>query len=175
MAERSSNRRVVRQSATLALLIALVPGLLADTARGTVPHPRLKREQYKQEVEQMEQTWRTAQLTGDVVAMDKLLSEDYVGISMNGQVVTKMQQLDRIRNRQLVVTKIDLDDVKVKLIGTTAIVTSLASVEGTSDGSTIRGTYRYTRVYLRLPTGVWKITNFEATRVGKPVGGPPNQ
>jgi ketosteroid isomerase-like protein len=73
-----------------------------------------------------------------------------------------------MRNRQLVLTKIVLDDVKVKLIGTTAIVTSLADVDGTNDGTSVHGMYRYTRVYSRLPSGTWKITNFEATRVGPP-------
>ena len=67
-----------------------------------------------------------------------------------------------------VLTKIDLSDVKVKLIGSIAIVTSLAEVEGTNEGAPMQGTYRYTRVYQRLPSGVWKITSFEATRVGSP-------
>ncbi len=100
--------------------------------------------------------------------MDKLLSDDYVGITMSGQVVTKTQQLDRLRTRTLVLTKIQLDDVKVKLIGTTAFVTSHAEVEGTDDGTPTHGNYRYTRVYTRLPSGTWQITNFEATRVGLP-------
>ena len=65
-------------------------------------------------------------------------------------------------------TKIELTDVKVKLIGTTAVVTSLADVDGTNEGAPMHGTYRYTRVYSRLPSGNWKITNFEATRVGPP-------
>jgi ketosteroid isomerase-like protein len=73
-----------------------------------------------------------------------------------------------MRNRSLVLTTIELTDVKVKLIGTTAIVTSLADVDGTNDGEPMHGTYRYTRVYSRLPSGAWKITNFEATRVGPP-------
>jgi hypothetical protein len=38
-------------------------------------------------------------------------------------------------------------------------------VEGTNNGSSMTGLYRYTRVYQRLPSGVWKITNFEATRI----------
>lgn len=134
------------------------------------PHPKRK-DQYKRQVEKLEEQWRIAQLDDDVDAMDKLLSDDYVGITMSGQVVTKMQQLDRMRNRNLVLTKITLDDVKVKLIGSTAIVTSLAEVDGTSDGASMHGTYRYTRVYTRLPSGTWKITNFEATRVGPPPGG----
>jgi ketosteroid isomerase-like protein len=53
----------------------------------------------------------------------------------------------------------------VKLIGSIAIVTSRAEVEGTNDGVAVQGTFRYTRVYQRLPSGVWKITSFEATRV----------
>jgi ketosteroid isomerase-like protein len=122
-------------------------------------------------VEKLEDVWRQAQLSGDAATMDKLLSEDYVGINMNGQVVTKMQQLERMRNRQLLLTKIDLDDVKVKLIGTTAIVTSRAEIEGTNEGVSVLGTYRYTRIYSRMPNGEWKITNFEATRVGPPLGG----
>ena len=149
----------------VALAVAAVlfaGGALAQTAKGA----KHKHKDVKQQVEQMEQTWRTAQLAGDVAQMDKLLSDDYLGITMTGQVVTKMQQLDRMRNRSLVLTKIDLDDLKVKLIGTTAIVTSLASIEGTNDGQNMHGVYRYTRVYTRSPAGVWKITNFEATRVG---------
>lgn len=149
-------------------------GLLAFNASAQPPasHPRVKREQYKHQVEKLEDVWRQAQLSGDAATMDKLLSDDYVGINMNGQVVTKMQQLERMRNRQLLLTKIDLDDVKVKLIGTTAIVTSRAEIEGTNDGLSVLGTYRYTRIYSRLPNGEWKITNFEATRVGPPQGEP---
>lgn len=144
--------------------------LAALAAHANGPHPK-RNDQYKRQVEKLEEAWRTAQLSGDVEAMEKLLSDDYVGITMNGQVVTKSQQLNRMRNRSLVLTTISLDDVKVKLIGTTAIVTSLAQVEGTSDGISMHGTYRYTRVYTRLPSGVWKITNFEATRVGPPPEG----
>ena len=137
------------------------------SAKGAKP---AKKPDYKRQVEQLEELWRIAQLNGDIAQMDKLLSEDYVGITMNGQVVTKMQQLDRMRTRQFVLTKIELNDVKVKLIGSTAIVTSQAEVEGTNEGNSMRGTYRYTRVYSRLPSGVWKITNFEATRVGSSHG-----
>lgn len=128
--------------------------------------PEHRKPDYRRQILELEELWRTAQISGDIAAMDKLLSEDYVGITMNGQVVTKMQQLDRIRSRQVEVTKIQLSDVKVKLISNTAIVTSQADVEGTGDGAPLHGTYRYTRVYTRLPSGSWKITNFEATRVG---------
>ena len=124
----------------------------------------------KREIEDMETQWRDAQLTGNVSEMDKLLSDDYFGISMNGQVNTKAQQLERIRKRALNLTRIDLSDVKVKLFGTTAaVVTSRAEVAGTMDGAPMNGSFRYTRVYQRV-AGLWKITNFEATRLAVPDG-----
>lgn len=150
------------------LVCAMLAWVFAGAAaRADAPHPR-RNEQYKRQVEKLEEAWRAAQLAGDADAMDKLLSDDYVGITMTGQVVTKTQQLDRMRNRSTVVSSIALTDVKVKLIGTTAVVTSLADVEGTSEGEPMHGIYRYTRVYTRLASGTWKITNFEATRVGQP-------
>jgi ketosteroid isomerase-like protein len=167
MAQRSSQHRVFRPSVGVLVcaVLALNLWILAAPARGQ--HPR-RSEQFKHQVEQLEQAWRTAELSGDVDAMGKLLSDDYVGINMSGQVVTKTQQLDRMRRRRTVLTKLDLEDMKVKLIGQTAIVTSRAEVEGTNEGVVIHGTYRYTRVYSRQATGGWQITNFEATRVGPP-------
>jgi ketosteroid isomerase-like protein len=130
-----------------------------------------KKHAAKQQVEALEEQWRQAQLGGDVTTMDKLLSDDYIGISMTGQVNTKTQQLDRMRMHKIALTKLDLGERQVKLIGSIAIVTSRAEVEGTNDGAAIKGTYRYTRVYQRLPSGAWKITSFEATRVPGPRNG----
>jgi ketosteroid isomerase-like protein len=92
---------------------------------------------------------------------------------MSGQVVTKMQLLEWMSRRRTVLTRINLDDMKVKLIGQTAIVTSRAEVEGTNEGVPVHGNYRYTRVYTRTASGAWQITNFEATWVGPPFPPPP--
>jgi ketosteroid isomerase-like protein len=165
MTRRASQNRLVRPAVGVLALVVLAGAFWTLSAHADPPHRKWK-ETYRKQVEQLEETWRLAQVNDDAAAMDKLLSEDYVGITMSGQVVTKMQQLDRMRNRQLLLSKMELSDVKVKLIGTTAIVQGLADVDGTNDGEPMHGTFRYTRVYLRLPSGMWKITNFEATRVG---------
>lgn len=124
-----------------------------------------KKHDARRQIDALEEQWRQAQLTDDVAAMDKLLSDDYIGISMTGRVNTKVQQLDRMRMHKVTLTRIDLDDRQIKLIGSIAIVTSRAEVEGINDGVPVKGTFRYTRVYQRLPSGGWKITSFEATRV----------
>jgi ketosteroid isomerase-like protein len=160
--------RPIRRSLTgpAVMLAAMVLGWPAATAfAGHMQPLHEKKHDAKRQVEALEEQWRQAQLTGDVATMDKLLSDDYIGISMTGQVNTKIQLLDRMRMHKFVLTKLLLGEMQVKLIGSIAIVTSRAEVEGTNDGVAVQGTFRYTRVYQRLPSGVWKITSFEATRV----------
>ena len=167
---RLSGRPIRRTLITsTALLVVVVMGWSAPglCANGNQPL-REKKHDAKRQVEALEEQWRQAQLVGDVAAMDKLLSDDYIGITMTGQVNTKTQQLDRMRMHKIAQTKLDLGDRQVKLIGAIAIVTSRAEVEGTNEGAPVKGTYRYTRVYQRLPSGGWKITSFEATRVPGP-------
>ena len=160
MPARGLNPRAIHIGATLLALACSAPQSFA--LRFANPH---QKHDYKREVEQLEERWRVAQLAGDLATMDSLLSDDYVGISMTGQVNTKAQQLSRIRSHAFVLTRIDLGEMKVKLIGQVAIVTVRASVEGTSDGTPMNGVFRYTRVYQHSPSGGWKITNFEATRL----------
>ncbi|HEV2645446.1 MAG TPA: nuclear transport factor 2 family protein [Acidobacteriaceae bacterium] len=147
------------------LALALIWALVAGPVQAKGPRPK-RHDEYKRQVERLEDAWRTAQLSGDVTTVNQLLSDDYVGITMSGQVVTKTQQLDRMKKRVMALSKYEVSDVKVKLIGTTAVVTSLAQIDGTYEEQPIHGTFRSTRVYTRIPGGSWKITNFEATRVG---------
>jgi ketosteroid isomerase-like protein len=150
-----------RFSAVLFAAVLATPVSQAFPQRNHQHHERkhLEREQ----IVALESTWRQAALGDDVASMDKLLSDDFIGIGATGEVLTKTQQLDHMRDRQLILTKLDTSDFKIKLIGNVAVVTSLAMVQGTSDGEPLQGAYRYTHIYQRLPTGVWKITNFEVT------------
>lgn len=159
--------RSVRASLHLFLLLLplLVWGPRLHAQIQNRHHPPRHNKLAKEQIQDLEEQWRSANVAGDPAAMDKLLSEDYVGISWTGQVNNKAMQLDRIRTRTVVVQKMDLSDIKIKIVGAIAIVTSRASVEGSTDGIDIKGDFRYTRVYQRQPTGIWQITNFEATRI----------
>lgn len=156
--------RPIRGSLVTATVLLMAVGQAARPAFANHALHERKHDAKKQ-VEALEEQWRTARLTGDVAVMDKMLSDDYIGISMTGQVSTKAQQLERVRAHRVVLTKIDLGEMQIKLVGAIAIVTSRADVSGTNDGVAVGGTYRYTRVYQRQPSGLWKITSFEATRV----------
>jgi ketosteroid isomerase-like protein len=128
-----------------AVTLAATALLLALPASG-VAQRHHKHETHVQ-IEDLEHEWQQATLNDDVVAMDKLLSEDYLGITANGELQTKTQLLDRMRNRNFTISKMDVSDIKIKRLGAIAIVTSLA------------------QVYQHLPSGAWRVTSFEATRI----------
>ena len=143
------------------VLVAVV--LLAFChAAGALPH-REKSEIHKQ-IETLEQQWRDALINNNVAQMDRLLADDYVGITSNGTVETKTQALDQRRAGPVRITRLDITDTHVRVYGDTAVVTSQATLEGTNGASDISGQYRYTRVYARR-LGKWKIVSFEASRV----------
>ena len=140
-------------------------GALVLAVPAQAEHHERKRTE-RREILLLEQRWRQAQLAGDISTMDKLLSDEFVGVTASGQVVTKLQQLDRMRKHTLDLTKLELSDTKIKISGHLAVVTSLADLDGKADGLPLRGAFRYTRVYQHETGDGWKITNFEATRVG---------
>jgi ketosteroid isomerase-like protein len=161
MSARERVRAASRLAGVLTCLFLLLASAQSQRPYKAHPPKRVERVQ----VQQLEEQWRQAMLTDDVPSMDKLLSDDYLGVTASGDMVTKMQQLERMRNRQIVFTKLDLSEMKFKLIGQIAIVTSLSQIEAVVDGKTIDGQFRNTRIYQRLSSGAWKITSFEATRV----------
>ena len=159
---RRAMRRWLRMRIRSLVLVALMAATPVFTLAQTHERREHKRLEHAQVVA-LEQQWRQAVLSNDVSGMDRLLSDDYLGITSDGEVLTKAQQLDRMRERTVVITQLDTSETKIKLIGRIAIVTCFAHVKGSSNGGSIDGAYRYTRVYQRLPGGEWKVTNFEAT------------
>jgi ketosteroid isomerase-like protein len=155
--------RPIARLRPLLLLFAMAALTAAGPCWGFGQHHGDPKRVERGQIEALENQCRNAQLADDVPAMDKLLSEDFLGITANGELNTKAQFLDRMRNRVLVISTMQVSDQKIKLVGDVAIVTSLVQVTGNSEGLPIAGSFRYTRVYQRLPGRMWKITNFEIT------------
>lgn len=148
-------------SAALSLAVVLVLFLCCSPpARAFFPHQHGAH----REIEELEMQWRQALLTSDVAAMDSLLADDYLGISSNGTLETKADVLAVHRSGRVKIAQLNLSDVKIRIYGDTAVVTSRADLVGHSGARDISGIYRYTRVYTNR-MGVWKIVSFEASRV----------
>jgi ketosteroid isomerase-like protein len=122
----------------------------------------------RHEIDQLEDEWRTAVLASDAKTMDSLLADDYMAITAAGTLQSRDEALQNIRSGRVHFAALTITDRKVRFYGTTAVVTSLATIQATTPEGPVTGDYRYTHVYVRNPQGVWKIVSFEASHVREP-------
>lgn len=116
------------------------------------------------QVEQLEGQWRTAALASDAAAMAGMLDDSYVGIGPDGTIVNKTEELQARASGADRIVRLEVQDRKIRLYGTTAVVTSRVHLQGVYSGQPLLGVYRYTRVWT-LARGQWRIVSFEANRV----------
>jgi ketosteroid isomerase-like protein len=167
-----SRRGAVRFALAAALILAVcaLPGFAKGQGQNkTAGPPKEKKHEIRHEIDQLEEKWRLAILKGDTAAMDSLLADDYMAITASGTLQTKAQSLENLRSGRMHFTSLEIVDRKVRFYGTTALVTSLASVQGATAEGPMEGSFRYTRVYVKDPSGAWKIVSFEASPVREPL------
>ena len=157
-----------RQVLALTVLCACVGGaascLCASAERLAKPHKETRRYDSHQ-IEALEEQWREALLKNDSSIIDKLTTDDFLSITSNGTLSDKQQYLHRISSHVNDFSTIDLQVLKVRLQAGSAIATSQTHVVGKLDGRPVDAIFRYTKVYTRSPNGVWRVANFEVTRV----------
>jgi ketosteroid isomerase-like protein len=110
--------------------------------------------------------WDDAYIKRDAAPLDQLLTADYIGIDDQGAVTSKSDEIALIKNGTYILHSVkDLEPQKVRIYGSTAIVTGLAEVKNTYKGvtSTLKG--RATTVLVRGANAKWQIASWHATKV----------
>jgi len=158
-------RRIAFLAGFVASTILLLAGSEAQGQTAKKPVPRAQRHEYHHEIDQVEEAWRTAILKGNSAALAGLLADDYTGITAKGAIQTKDQAVANLHSGALQLAALNISDRKVRVYGSTAVVTSVAEITGGKNDQEITGRYRYTRVYVRNTQGQWKIVSFEASRI----------
>jgi len=159
---RPAKRRGLMLAAMVLLLscfaaVAQQPGL-----------PKSQKHESRHEIDQLEGQWREAVLKSNPASLENLLADDYLAVTASGTLQTKQQTLDNLRAGRMHFTQLDISDRKVRFYGTTALVTSVADVQGATGEGDISGSYRYTHVYVRNAQRAWKIVSFEVSRIREP-------
>jgi ketosteroid isomerase-like protein len=146
------------------LLLAACPPLYVFPARAATVPLLHKEDKLRREIENLEAQWRAGVLQNDVNTANQLLADDYLGINPNGTLETKADAVAQRRSGTMKISSIEPANIKVRVYGDTAVVTSLVDVQGHDGDRDISGRYHYTRVYSRRG-GEWKIVSFEASRL----------
>jgi hypothetical protein len=127
-------------------------------------HPDHGEKQIHKAIGALEDEWHSAMLTNDTGTVDRLLADDFVGIGPDGTISSKADELAARRGGLRKFSQLDVLERKIRVYGTTAVVTSRAVVAGVYDDMPLTGEFRYTRVY-NLSHGQWRIVSFEASPV----------
>jgi len=161
-------RRRTACGPVIAVVLALTVTSGTVAPQTAMPKAQKQKHEIRRQIDQLEEAWRQAVLNSNAAAMEKLLADDYLAITASGTLQTKDQALASMRAGHMHFTTLDISDRKVRFYGTTALVTSLAEVQGATEDGELSGSYRYTRVYARDAQGAWKAVSFEASRIREP-------
>ena len=153
------------RTACAVLSVCLLMGCCVARADKPVKLKKENRRAESHEIESIEQTWLHALVKSDTASLEKLMADDFLAISANGNLSDKSQYLLRVSSGVNTFRSIDVMDIKVRVQPSSAVVVSQVRLVGQLDGRPVNGIFRYTKVYGRGPGGQWHVLNLEATRV----------
>jgi ketosteroid isomerase-like protein len=120
----------------------------------------------EEELRTLEKEWALAFVKNDVEAIGRYMADDWVVISPDGNVIDKATFLGLIKSGVLTHDRMEFDEVKVRVYGDTAVVTSRANSKGKFAGESFRELERSTDV-LVMQMGQWKSVLTHLTRIAK--------
>jgi ketosteroid isomerase-like protein len=144
--------------AVCAVVLVLAVAVFAQTA------PKPKSGSAEQELLKLEQEWGDALVKPDLAFLDRILGEDYMFTSPEGEVLTKAQMLAELKSGEDVVSSVVNFDMKVRVYGNAAVVTGHSTDKETVKGKDISGEYRWTDTWIRKG-GRWQCVADHASRV----------
>ena len=118
------------------------------------------------EIVALEARIREVQLAADVEALDALIGDNLLFTGPDGQLSTKAQDLEAHRSGRVRFRSHVPKELRIRRIGThVAICALLAELTVDVNGTTSRGTYRYTRVWAQESTGPWRVVGGHVSEV----------
>jgi len=120
----------------------------------------------EQQIKALVDQVNAANMKRDASFLEKVLADDYTGIRGDGSVLTKAQEVEKLKSGAIKYEMIDTKDLKIRVYGNTAITTSLTYTKNIRDGKVRNGSNRNTTVWVKQK-GNWKRVAYQTTRVSQ--------
>jgi uncharacterized protein (TIGR02246 family) len=121
----------------------------------------------EQQIKELVDQHIAALMKADTNSLEKLLADDCTIIRGDGSFSTKAQEIANVKSGSLKTARTDIQDLKIRVYGHTAIATALSTFKGTTpSGTPVSSTLRSTRVWVKQK-GTWKLVSFQATRLSQ--------
>jgi ketosteroid isomerase-like protein len=119
----------------------------------------------KHSPEAVEQEFFTALIEADVEMLTRVLADDFLLIDvMTGSEVPRSALLEVIAAGQLRFERIDRTEYRVRVYGTTAVITGRTEMSGAFGGQLFQASSRYTHVFVD-DRGHWRMVSAQGTQI----------
>ena len=98
----------------------------------------------------------------DYTALEGLYADDYMLVRPDGSVLNKQEVLQDLRSGGLRFHSIELDQTKVRMYGSTAVLTAECQAVSSRSGMESRSHYRLIAVYVQQGQSI-KLVHFQST------------
>jgi hypothetical protein len=114
----------------------------------------------------IEQQLARAWVEADRAAIDRIIADDWTTTSITGEVLTRGQVMaSMLREGARPIAAMTIDDVRVRALGTVAVVTGRTTARATGGDTDV--VLRFTDVFT-LRDGRWQIVASQGTRIASP-------
>ena len=103
----------------------------------------------------LEKRWAEAIVNRDMGTLNEIIADDFTGTSWSGDTYSKTKAVDDIEFRVYVAQSLDLENIKVKVFGDTAVVTLTQVEKSTYGNRDCSGRYGYSDVWMKR-NGSWQ-------------------
>lgn len=118
----------------------------------------------EQALVKIQRGWADARLKGDSSFPKQIEADDFTVIWFDGTIVDKEQDVRTYASGDAVFTEFNIDDLKVRFYGDTAIVVGQGSIKAHTKTQDLGGKYVWTDTFVKMG-GAWKAVASQVTPV----------
>jgi ketosteroid isomerase-like protein len=146
----------MRQTLVVAVLVFTASASIALGQKQSAR--RDSKKSVDQAIRQLDHERIQAQIAADVLALERIYADDFIGIGPSGTVRTKAQVISDFTSGDLKFQSITTDDVRVRVYGNTAVETGQSTMIGQDRGKAVPRDNRFTRVWIKQ-AGRWRLVS----------------
>jgi uncharacterized protein (TIGR02246 family) len=115
----------------------------------------------------LEDAWVNAIMHKDIDVLNRVMADDFNGVSPNGQRYSKAEAIADVQSGFYKVENMELQNVDVRVFGDTALVTFYQNEKSRFENENTSGRYAFTDVWVKRD-GVWEVVSSHGTPVALP-------
>jgi len=120
------------------------------------------------ELKKVTDTMLQAELNGDVAAMERLMTDDFVAVGPRGFVLDKKAYLQGHKTHDLQYEEMTQEEVIDHIYGDAAVVTKKQNNKATYQGHDASGEFRVTQFFVRQG-GDWRLASTQLSPIMEPL------